>query len=161
MIMATLTLRVDSAHHMGELGAALAGQVRTGECVALRGDLGAGKTTFARGFIRSLSGQEEEIVSPTFTLVQSYDARDGRQIWHFDLYRLEHERETQEIGFDDALASGISLVEWPEIVRHRLPSSALDVHIAYVDADGARSMTLKGDAAVWSERFNQLEAHAR
>lgn len=80
----------------------------------LVGDLGAGKTAFTRGFIQSFAGlNKEEVPSPTFTLVQTYDTEKGT-IWHFDLYRLKDAEEVWELGFEDALSSGISLIEWPE-----------------------------------------------
>ncbi len=84
-----------------------------GDVIALSGDLGSGKTAFARGFIRALTAPAEEVPSPTFTLVQTYSA-NGRTIYHFDFYRIDDPEEAWEIGIEEAFAGGITLIEWPE-----------------------------------------------
>ena len=104
----------------------LAGLLRTGDFVGLSGVLGIGKTTCARHLIAALAGHEMEVPSPSFTLVQSYDF-DGFTLWHFDLYRIEVPEEVYELGFDDALADGVTLVEWPERLGPMLPAMRLDV----------------------------------
>ncbi len=92
----------------------LAPQLRGGDAVFLRGDLGAGKTAFARAMIRTLTGKPDlNVPSPTFTLVQTYDT-PAAPLWHFDLYRLKSAEEIFEIGWEDALAGAIMVVEWPE-----------------------------------------------
>src|SRR5882762_7586612 len=91
------------------LGARIAAIARPGDVIALAGDLGAGKTTFARAFIRARGGSGE-VPSPTFTLVQIYELPDG-PVWHFDLYRLRHPDEAWELGIEDAFRDGISLIE--------------------------------------------------
>ncbi len=97
------------------LGAHVAGRLRAGDVLLLSGDLGAGKSVFARGVIRALAGDPDLVVpSPTYTLVQSYETPRGT-VWHFDLYRVERAEEVPEIGWDAARESGgIALVEWPE-----------------------------------------------
>jgi tRNA threonylcarbamoyl adenosine modification protein YjeE len=123
------------------LGAGIAGALRPGDAVALWGDLGAGKTTLARAILRAL-GVKEDVPSPTFTLVQSYDTQP--RIAHYDLYRLKQAREMEELGFDDALAEGAVLVEWPDRAPEVLPPDALHVRLGV--ADGARTARLTGPA---------------
>ena len=121
------------------LGARIARGLTLGDAVALWGDLGAGKTTLARAILQAL-GVTEEVPSPTFTLVQSYDTRPP--VAHFDLYRLNHAREMQELGFEDALDNGAVLVEWPERAPEALPPEALHVRLGL--QDGARMARLTG-----------------
>ncbi len=106
------------------LAARLAPALRAGDLICLAGDLGAGKTAFARALINALPGPPEEVPSPTFTLVQTYP-RDGLEIWHFDLYRLERADEVWELGLEEALVAGASLVEWPERAAGLLPEERL------------------------------------
>ena len=137
------------------LAATLARQCLPGDCILLNGDLGAGKTAFARGFIQTLSPASTEIVSPTFNLVQTYPA-SGIMIWHFDLYRLKTQQDTQEIGLEEALQSGITLIEWPELAKDLYPPSALHVHITLGSAPGDRQLSFSGLAAHWKDRLCKL-----
>lgn len=111
------------------LGERLAGLLRAGDTVLLEGPIGAGKSHLARALIRARLGRMEDIPSPTFTLVQTYDA-DGVEIWHADLYRLSHPDEVMELGLDDAFATAICLVEWPERLGSHLPPHALRLRLA-------------------------------
>jgi tRNA threonylcarbamoyl adenosine modification protein YjeE len=115
------------------LGAAIAGVLRVGDCVALWGDLGAGKTTLARDILQAL-GVTEDVPSPTFTIVQRYET-PKLVVNHYDLYRLKSAREMAELGFDEALEDGAALVEWPERAPEALPPDALHVRLA-VEVDG-------------------------
>lgn len=110
------------------LGAGIAAGLRAGDAVALWGDLGAGKTTLARAILQAL-GVEEDVPSPTFTIVQAYDT-PGLAVAHFDLYRIRQARELDELGLDDALAQGAVLVEWPERAPERLPADTLHVRLS-------------------------------
>ncbi len=134
--------------------AKLAALCRIGDCLLLHGDVGSGKTTFARGFIKSIARTEDEIVSPTFTLVQTYPLINGGDIYHCDLYRLKNESELDELGLDEAMEKGMVLIEWPEIASALLPSSALHISLA-IEGQG-RSISLKGDIAAWEARLKEL-----
>lgn len=144
------------------LGRALAPLLRPGDVIALRGDLGAGKTALARALIRALPGlpgapgdaAEEEVPSPTFTLVQTYE-RTPAPVWHFDLYRIEDPAEIEELGFSEALAGGISLIEWPQRLGARLPAAALTIALAF-DGDGGRRACLSGGGD-WPQRLAELQ----
>jgi tRNA threonylcarbamoyladenosine biosynthesis protein TsaE len=111
----------------------LAPHLKAGDVVALSGDLGAGKTSFARALIRALSGPDgsgREVPSPTFTLVQTYETPAGR-IHHFDLYRIQSPDELAEIGWDEAPADGVVLVEWPDRAGTLLPAGRLDIALSF------------------------------
>jgi len=110
------------------LGAAIAARLGAGEAVCLTGPLGAGKSTLARALVRVLTRPDEEVPSPTFTLVQFY-AGHSFPIAHFDLYRLERADEAFEIGLDEALEEGAAVIEWPERLGGRLPADRLDIDI--------------------------------
>ena len=94
------------------LGAAIAPRLEPGETVLLYGPLGMGKSTLARGLVRALTRPDEDVPSPTFTLVQFYEGR--LPVAHFDLYRLTRPEEAAEIGLDEALDQGCAVIEWPE-----------------------------------------------
>jgi tRNA threonylcarbamoyladenosine biosynthesis protein TsaE len=137
------------------LAQAVSGHARRGDVVALFGDLGTGKTTFARAFIDALShGPVETVPSPTFTLVQVYE-RAPAPVWHFDLYRLEQPEEVYELGFEDALAQGICLIEWPERLGPLLPRDRLDVGLAFATNPDARRAELRGHGT-WAARCGDL-----
>lgn len=137
------------------LARALAALARPGDVIALWGDLGTGKTRFARGFIAALSGDGEEVPSPTFTLVQIYDTPSGT-IWHFDLYRLEAPEEALELGLDEALAEGISLIEWPDRLGNLLPVNRLDLALDFGPDDESRCARLTGHGG-WASRLAGME----
>src|SRR6266404_4345569 len=120
------------------LGATLARALRPHDLVALEGDLGAGKTTLARAILRAASDDPALIVpSPTFTLVEVYDTPKGA-FWHFDLYRLEAPEQVFELGWEEALAEGIVLIEWPQRLGELLPKH-LSVTLE-LDGDGRRAL---------------------
>jgi tRNA threonylcarbamoyladenosine biosynthesis protein TsaE len=119
------------AEATARLGEAVARLLKTGEAVCLWGPLGAGKSTLARGLVRALTSPDQDVPSPTFTLVQFYDA-DGVALAHFDLYRLTRAEEAYEIGLDEALEDGAALIEWPERLEGALPGDRLDIEIEIV-----------------------------
>ena len=112
------------------LAAQIAPVLITGDVIALRGGLGAGKTTFARALISELLGQEADVPSPTYTLVQIYDV-PRFPVFHFDLYRLDHADEVLELGWDET-QSGVSLIEWPDRAGAHLPEWRLDLSLEII-----------------------------
>lgn len=153
MTSLALTLADESATLA--LAGALAERLAPGDVIALRGPLGAGKTALARGIIRALCGPETEAPSPTFTLVQTYDAPGG-PLWHFDLYRIADPGELDELGWDEALADGAALVEWPERAGDRLPAAALSL-VLTPTGEHSRQARLTGDDS-WTARLAGLAA---
>ena len=139
------------------LAVRLAALAAPGDVIALKGDLGAGKTTFARAFIHARGGSET-VPSPTFTLVQVY-ALPGSHVWHFDLYRLRQAEEAWELGIEDAFRDGISLIEWPERLGALLPARRLEVALDFGGTPEARCATLSG-AGDWAERLAAIGAAA-
>jgi tRNA threonylcarbamoyl adenosine modification protein YjeE len=113
------------------LAARIAPLLRPGDAVALWGELGAGKTTLARAILRSL-GVTEDVPSPTFTIVQTYDTKT-LTVAHLDLYRLKQPRELEQLGFSEMLDDGAILVEWPERAPEYLPDATLHVRLALND----------------------------
>ncbi len=143
---------------------ALAGQLarraQAGDVIALHGELGAGKTTFARAFIRAREGgaQIGEVPSPTFTLVQVYELPSGA-VWHFDLYRLTRPEQAWELGLEEAMVAGISLIEWPERLGELLPEERLDVAIAPGTTSDSRTIRVAASPG-WSGRLARMVADA-
>ena len=124
-----LDIALPDADATAALGARLAALLAVGDAVCLFGDLGAGKSTLARGLIRALTSPDEDVPSPTFTLVQTYDG-PAFTIAHFDLYRLTSAAEAYEIGLDEALDDGCAVIEWPERLEGDLPRDRLDVELS-------------------------------
>lgn len=134
--------------------ALLAGHVARGDVIALEGTLGMGKTAFARALINALPGPEEEVPSPTFTLVQTYE-RGDLDICHFDLYRLETPMDAYELGIEDAFFDAVSLIEWPEKLGTLLPDGHLKVTLSDAGTAEERRMTITGNSR-WAERLGQI-----
>ena len=128
-----------------EAAGKLAELCQPGDVLCLFGDLGAGKTTFARGFLRAL-GVVDEIPSPTFNLLLTYDTAAGT-IWHFDLYRLNEPNEIIELGFEDAMADGISLIEWPDRLGDWLPERRIEIYLIETKVDTHRQLRLRAVGA--------------
>jgi len=133
------------------LGRALAPLLRAGDVVALFGDLGAGKTSFARGVLAAL-GLAEEAPSPTFAIVQPYAPPElAMPVAHVDLYRIEDAEDAGELGLDELLEDGALLVEWPERLGRALWPDALRLAIE-PDGTGGRRLTWTAPAA-WEGRW--------
>ena len=131
------------------LGFVVAHALRTGEAVCLSGPLGAGKTTLARGLVRALTRTDEDVPSPTFTLVQTYETRVG-VVHHYDLWRLDGSGALDELGWDEA-RDDIVLVEWPDRLGDLCPDDALTIVLALEDGD-ARVATVSG----WADRIGRI-----
>lgn len=137
---------------MARFAAQMAALVHGGDTLLLTGDIGAGKSAFARGFIRAKLDRAEDVPSPTFTLVQTYDAPDA-EIWHCDLYRLTHPDEVMELGLDEAFGTAICLIEWPDRLAGLAPDTALT--LSFKAGDHAHEVTASGPAP-WPERLGAL-----
>jgi tRNA threonylcarbamoyladenosine biosynthesis protein TsaE len=132
------------------LAAAVATLARPGDAILLEGELGAGKTAFARGFLRAACNEPTlDVPSPTFTLVQTYDSKRG-PVHHFDLWRLDGPGALAELGWDDA-QDDIVLVEWPDRLGPLRPVGALTVALRPLAGD-ARQAELTG----WPDRLERL-----
>lgn len=123
-----------------------------GDCVLLSGDIGAGKSFLCRAIIRSIFGQDIDVPSPTFTLIQTYETADF-EIWHADLYRLTHVDEAIELGLEDAFEQALCLIEWPDRLAELAPKNALNAHM--VATDTHHIITLSGPP-LWGERLTGL-----
>lgn len=144
-------IRLEDEAKTHALGAKLASLCRAGDVIALFGDLGAGKTTLVRGMIQALLGEDTEVPSPTYTIVQTYELGDTA-LWHFDLYRVESPEELVELGFDEAL-DDISVIEWPQHAGHLLPERRLSIELE--TSGTGRTARLISTSADWTERLNE------
>jgi tRNA threonylcarbamoyladenosine biosynthesis protein TsaE len=142
--MTTRTARTTSTS-VGEtqrLAGALAELLAPGDVVCLYGQLGAGKTYFTKGLVAGLDGDADAVTSPTFVLLQVYEAR--MPVYHFDAYRLRSGRDLVDIGSDEILAGdGVSVIEWADRVADALPRDRLEVHLGALGGD-ARRLVLRG-----------------
>ncbi len=142
---------------LGHLAGKLAPRLQAGDFLALRGDLGAGKTAFARFLIRALvQRDDEEVPSPTFALVQPYES-PRFPIHHFDFYRLTSPSEAAELGLDEALDAGLAIAEWPERLGERVPADRLEIALDEADRPDRRHVTLEGYGS-WGPRLARFAA---
>jgi tRNA threonylcarbamoyladenosine biosynthesis protein TsaE len=137
------------------LAARLAWRARQGDVIGLQGELGSGKTTFARAFIRALGDANEGVPSPTFALVEIYAFAGKPPVWHFDFYRLAAPEDAYELGIEDALAEGISLIEWPERLGRLMPPEHLLLSLAPGRAPEARTARLAATPH-WAGRLDGI-----
>lgn len=159
---ADLALTLSSPAATTRLAQLMAPGLVPGDTILLGGPIGAGKTHFARAVIQQRlaeAGRIEDVPSPTFTLVQTYD--DGRaEIWHADLYRLSSPEEISELGLDDAFRNAITLVEWPDRLGDARPPDALDLTLSQGDAPDMRDVVFRGPARRWGDRLARLNRDA-
>jgi tRNA threonylcarbamoyladenosine biosynthesis protein TsaE len=151
-----ITTVTSSATETGELAQRVGSLLRAGDVVVLAGDLGAGKTVFAKGIARAL-GITEPVVSPSFTIVREYDA--PLPLVHVDVYRLDHIQELHDLGFDDLVGEeGVTVVEWGDRVRAILPPERLDVLLEAGATDDERRVTIDPTGTSWARRAEALAA---
>ena len=136
-----------------ELASALKENLQNGDIILLKGEIGAGKSLFARSLIQTAMDQVEEVPSPTFTIVQTYETKLG-SIWHADLYRLTDQSEIFELGLIDAFVSEIVIVEWPERLGHLEPQDALTVEIIILEND-KREVIFSSNSSMWKVRLEK------
>ncbi len=159
---ASVTLSLADEEATASLARALSAVVQPGDVLALFGDLGAGKTSFARAFINALPREAadaeqtgpEEVPSPTFTLVQLYE-RAPATVWHFDLYRLEQAEEAYELGIEEAFSEGISLIEWPDRLGSLLPVDRLEIQLGFGSTPDVRTAALTAFGS-WTSRSHSF-----
>jgi tRNA threonylcarbamoyladenosine biosynthesis protein TsaE len=153
MKLSAKTRAADETHALGRRVGAL---LRAGDVVVLEGELGTGKTVFAKGIAVAL-GIIEPVVSPTFTVVREYDA--PTPLVHVDVYRLDHLQELHDLGFDDLVGSdAVTVVEWGDRVSALLPPDRLDVHLELGAGDDERSVVLEAAGVSWAGRRDALVA---
>ena len=154
-----ITLHLETPAQTEAVGRAIGDELRAGDLVLLRGDLGAGKTTLARAMIRGFAQDDDlDVPSPTFALVEQYQF--SCPLSHVDLYRLDDPGEARELGLDDLPGAGIAIVEWPD----RVPALAGQPHLDAAMSGGAvagRVLTLKPRGRTWAGRLDTLAQQGR
>lgn len=156
MTSQTFSIALPTAEDTDNLGQVLSRYARTGDCILLTGQIGAGKSALARAFIRARLGPDTEVPSPTFTVVQTYED-ENVEIWHADLYRLSDTQEAVELGLTDAFDEHICLIEWPELLEGIVPDSALSIHLTVHDTHHLATLTYMAN---WQDRLAGLQTNA-
>lgn len=153
----SVTVTLHNPEQTARLAARIGAYLGPVDCLLLDGPVGAGKTHFARHLIWSLMQVPEDIPSPTFTLVQTYETRAG-ELWHADLYRLSTPGEIEELGLIDAFDRAICLVEWPQLLGPLTPATALTLRFQPDPInENTRHVTLDGAAERWSPMLRQVD----
>lgn len=152
MIKHTLSRQLSDEAQTRRHATQLATKLSLGDSVLLSGDVGAGKSFFARALIREILLTPEDIPSPTFTLVQSYETVRG-PLWHADLYRLTNTSEIEELGLLDAFDDAICLIEWPDRLADLVPVNGLSLTLSSAKDAGARLLEASWQDSKWNERL--------
>ena len=150
-----LTFLLKSEEETYRFGSSLADKISAGDVITLSGQLGSGKTVLARGLIQTHLDSNEYIPSPTFNLVNIYDSKKPT-IWHFDLYRLKNPIEIEELGLDEALADGVTLIEWPEKALEYIPNNVLNITISTNRETNQRQIQLI-ESTLWFNRIKEFK----
>ena len=137
------------------LAKTLAPLLRPGDVVTLEGPIGIGKTTFIRALLETL-GCIEEVPNPTFNLLHTYEL-GSVTFWHFDLFRIERLPDVYELGIEDALETGICLIEWPKVMANLLPTERLELEFFYQE-ECSRRVSLKGNGT-WGQRLRKVGSY--
>lgn len=145
-----------SPEHTASLAEKLARRLEAGDVILLQGDVGAGKTHFARHLIQSILLEPEDIPSPTFTLVQVYETQNGT-VWHSDLYRISSILEIEELGLNEAFETSICLVEWPDRLGELSPPDALTLEFSAGATPDSRQIAASWTAQKWTTKLTALE----
>jgi tRNA threonylcarbamoyl adenosine modification protein YjeE len=149
--MTTVTTR--SAAETERAARHLAAYLKAGDCLTLSGELGAGKTTFARALIRTRAGAEIDVPSPTFSLVEAYDF--DIPLHHVDLYRLESPDQAVELGLEELFDTGIVIIEWPERAAGLLPNARCGITIGQGQED-MRILAFEPRGEAWARRIETI-----
>ena len=166
--MSVIRIELSDLAATQRFGGLLAAQLKAGDVIALNGALGAGKSALARAIIQAVDPTEDDVPSPTFTLVQHYALADGTPLWHLDLYRIDDAQDAMALGLDDAFVGAVCLIEWPERLKKFLPKTNLSIHL-YADetadesddATGLGSTVRFADVTAplhWADRITGLIA---
>jgi tRNA threonylcarbamoyl adenosine modification protein YjeE len=141
----TLFARLNDLGDTQKLAQYIASIIKKGDVVLLQGELGSGKTTFARFFVGNFV-KDVIVSSPTFGIVNIYEGSEC-ELWHYDLYRLKHQEEIFELGLDEALRKAIVIIEWPEIIRDMISNNGVVLSLKYKNSDDSREVqiTLLGE----------------
>ncbi|WP_428546194.1 tRNA (adenosine(37)-N6)-threonylcarbamoyltransferase complex ATPase subunit type 1 TsaE [Profundibacter sp.] len=157
MCSRSVSLTLSSSDETANLARHIAPRLTAGDVLLLDGPIGAGKSFFARTLILDLLPVPEDIPSPTFTLVQTYDTPDF-EIWHCDLYRLSTPYEVQELGIEDAFQDAVCLIEWPDRLGDLTPPDALTLTLSLTDTPDERHAVLTATDPKWLPLLESLDA---
>ena len=155
MLQDRVQLRMESPEKTSQFAQAIGRSLGPGDVILLEGGVGAGKTHFARCLIQSLLNAPEDVPSPTYTLVQTYETSVG-EVWHADLYRLTDISEIDELGLSQAFADAICLIEWPDRLGDQAPDKALYLRFETSGKDEERRVSMSWSAPIWDKKLQQV-----
>jgi len=148
-----ITCATDAVESTRAIAAVLADMATDGDLIALVGGLGAGKTAFTQGFAAAL-GITDRVTSPTFTLANRYEGR--LVLNHLDVYRMEGAADSRDLGIDELLDDGVTIIEWADVILDALPGDRLDIRLSFGAGDDDRLLKLSAHGDTWSSRRVEL-----